>query len=91
MDSETFWLNTTNIVLGLVTLVCLVMVGRVAFQEIMVRIKNHATATVHDDHALFVSELGLTMADGGEKIGAKKDSHQSLSTDNESNIIRSEN
>lgn len=67
---EVFWLNVTNIVLGLATLICLLVIGYAALREIRecVRVKASGIAKV-DDHAFVVSGLGITMADGGEKIG----------------------
>lgn len=68
--NEVFWLNVTNLVLGLVTLACVLVIAYVAFKEI----REHARAKVSvpagaDDHAFVVSGLGVTMADGGKKIG----------------------
>jgi hypothetical protein len=36
-------------------------------QEILVRVRKHKAAEV-DDHSILVTDLGLTMADGGERI-----------------------
>ena len=64
---DTFWLNFTNIALGLVTLACvLVVVGGVA-RELMHRFERRARAA-EDDHAFATPGLGVTMADGGERI-----------------------
>jgi len=71
-DPETFWLNATNIGLGLVTLIAFVSVAVVAFREIAQRVRSRATVPVAgDDHAFMHPELGLTMADGGERIDKK--------------------
>ena len=87
-DPETLWLNVTNIGLGLVTLVCLTFVAQGLYKEVVARIRKRATVPVeHDDHAFVVPELGLTMADGGERIDGAK-GH--LAKD-ERNIFRSEN
>jgi uncharacterized membrane protein YcjF (UPF0283 family) len=68
-DPETFWLNTTNIALGAVTLICIVAVVSVVFREVLQRVRSRVRATVHaDDHAFAHPELGLTMADGGERL-----------------------
>ena len=64
-DPNTFWLNITDIVLGLVTLACVLIVGTAIAREVLARVANRARA---DSHALAVPELGLTMADGGEPI-----------------------
>jgi hypothetical protein len=66
-DPNTFWLNVTNIALGVVTLICCVVVGYGVVQEILVRVRKHKANEV-DDHAILVNGLGLTMADGGERI-----------------------
>jgi hypothetical protein len=64
---DTFWLNFTNIALGLVTLVCvLVVVGGVA-RELLHRYERRALAR-DDDHAFATPGLGVTMADGGERV-----------------------
>jgi len=68
-DPQTFWLNVTNIGLGFVTLVCCVIVGRTLVGEIGARLKAHAQNSHEaDDHVFLHPELGLTMADGGEKL-----------------------
>jgi hypothetical protein len=66
-DPNTFWLNVTNISLGLVTLICLAVVGYSVVQEVLVRYRNRKTIEA-DDHAFLATDLGLTMADGGERI-----------------------
>jgi hypothetical protein len=66
-DPQTLWLNLTNIGLGLVTVICLAIAGRVFFKELMDRMREASAKTV-DDHAFHHAELGLTMADGGEKL-----------------------
>ena len=66
-DPEIFWLNITNLSLGVITLICVLVVGVVVFQEIAARVTKRAAVSVHiDDHAYLIPELGLTMADGGE-------------------------
>jgi hypothetical protein len=71
-DPNTFWLNVTNIGLGLITLVCVTVVGYGIVQEVLVRFRKSQLSRVHeDDHAFVVSDLGITMADGGEHIGRK--------------------
>jgi hypothetical protein len=68
-DPKTFWLNVTNIALGVITGVCILVLGKSLFQEIVarVRVDKRATAKV-DDYSYMVPELGLTMADGGERV-----------------------
>ena len=76
-DPETFWLNATNIGLGIVTLIAFVTVAVVAFREIAQRVRSRATVPVAgDDHAFMHAELGLTMADGGERLDKKPESEK---------------
>lgn len=66
---QVFWLNVTNLVLGLVTLACVLVIGYAAFKEVRDRARAKAAASVKvDDHAFVVNGLGVTMADGGEKF-----------------------
>lgn len=87
-DPETLWLNVTNIGLGIVTLVCLALVAHGLYKEVTARLRKRATVPVeHDDHAFAIPGLGLTMADGGERLDGAK-SAQNIE---ERNIFRSEN
>jgi hypothetical protein len=86
-DPKTLWLNVTNIALGLVTLICILAAGTALFHEVTIRMRKRALVPAHDDHALFHPDLGLTMADGGEKLD---DSPQRKDGDT-SNVFRSEN
>lgn len=63
---QVFWLNVTNIVLGLVTLACVLVIGFAALREIRQRAKAKERVEV-DDHSFVVNGLGVTMADGGKK------------------------
>ncbi len=66
---STFWVNLTNIALGLATIICLAIVFYAAGKEIFNRLKKTSKAkTQEDPHVLDVPELGLTMTDGGEKL-----------------------
>ena len=67
-DPNTFWLNITDIALGVVTLACVAYVAQAAFREILVRLAQRVTAAHRDSHALALPELGMTMADGGEPV-----------------------
>jgi len=70
-DPRTVWLNATNVILGLVTLACLVLLGRALIGEW--RLRRERKNRVSDSaHVYAVEGLGLTMADGGEKIPADK-------------------
>ena len=86
-DPKALWLNITNIALGLVTLICILVAGTALFQEISVRMRKRVAVPMEDDHALFHPDLGLTMADGGEKM----DTSPRRDQDDSSNIFRSEN
>jgi len=73
IDPNTFWLNVTNIALGTVTLVCCIVVGYGVVQEIRKRVREYKIKHVKtDDHRLFLTNLGITMADGGERIDKKQ-------------------
>jgi len=84
-DPSTYWLTVTNIALGVVTLVCCLAVGFGILQEVAARRKKRAAASqldrevsdlvasFTDGHAFHTPELGLTMADGGEQLGEKKE------------------
>ncbi len=67
---DTFWLNFTNIALGLVTLACVLAIVAGVVHELAGRRRRHAVAA--DDHAFVTPELGLTMADGGKRIDRTK-------------------
>jgi len=91
-DPNTFWLNVTNIALGVITLICCVAVGRSLYQEIVVRLKKRLPVSA-DDHAFSVPGLGITMADGGERLDKntkKRDNNVPVQED-EPHIFRSEN
>ena len=64
---DTFWLNFTNIALGLVTLLCVLVIAGGVVRELLVR-WEHRSAVAGDDHAFATPRLGVTMADGGERI-----------------------
>ena len=76
-DPNTFWLNITDIALGIVTLASLAFVAQAAFREVYARLANRVSVRLHEDsHAFTLPELGLTMADGGEPINTpKNDKH----------------
>lgn len=71
-NPETMWLNTTNLVLGAVTLVCVLAFAGVLVKELLQRARKHAASPAFDDHAFVYPDLGITMADGGEKIDEMK-------------------
>jgi hypothetical protein len=68
-DPQTFWVNTTNIVLGLVTLCCAAPIGSVVINELLERwVGRVLGSTAADGHTIAVRGLGVTMADGGEPV-----------------------
>jgi hypothetical protein len=78
--SETYWLSATNSALGVVVLICVFVVAGAVMREIAVRMHRRAKLSNEldrdmrhlveefDDHAFLDPELGITLADGGEKI-----------------------
>lgn len=83
-DPSTYWLTVTNAVLGLVVLVCCVAVGIGIVQELAARRRRAAAmskldrevsdlVSAFDGHAFQVPGLGVTMADGGEKLDEKSE------------------
>ncbi len=81
-DPSTYWLTVTNVVLGLVTLICCGAIALGVLQELAAKRRKRAAmskldrevadlVTAYDGHAFNVPSLGLTMADGGEELGEK--------------------
>ena len=70
-DPKTLWLNVMNIALGLVTLICILLIGKAAWADIRSR-AGKVVDTAVDSHAYTVEGLGLTMADGGERLDQDK-------------------
>jgi len=68
---DTFWLNFTNIALGLVTVLCVLVVAGGVVRELLHRRAQRALAGA-DDHAFATPALGVTMADGGERIDERQ-------------------
>jgi len=91
-DPNTLWLNVTNIVLGIVTLICCVAVGWGVYQDVRARIKKRVPVRI-DDHVFVIPGLGVTMADGGERLdkSVSKRKNNSKPSSDEENIFRSEN
>ena len=66
-DPKTYWLNLTNIGLGLVTLACVVIAAKALFRDILDRLFVRAEART-DARLFVVPGLGTTLADGGEPL-----------------------
>lgn len=76
-DDWVFWLNLTNIALGLVVVLAVLVTAYGLVWEVVSRLKKHRSVTSLDEelkamvqgefaHGLPVQGLGMTMADGGE-------------------------
>ncbi len=71
--TQTFWLNVTNIALGVICLTCIVLVSGAVVREVLKRAKARGSVMPElDSHTLAVPGLGTTMADGGEPVDEKK-------------------
>jgi hypothetical protein len=69
---DTFWLDFTNIALGLTTLACVLAIAAGVARELLLRWERRAAAH-GDDHVFDSPELGVMMADGGERIDGKRE------------------
>ena len=83
-DPSTYWLNITNIALGVMVLVCCIAVACGVVQELAAKRKKSSAMSKldrevsdlvasYDGHAFHVPGLGLTMADGGEEQRKKEE------------------
>ena len=88
-ENWTFWLNMTNFALGMITVLALIVVFAAVSWDLLVRqvhtarnrtgldlnaLDGELRAMLQGSHSMFEPELGLTMADGGEKIEPSKSS-----------------
>ena len=71
---ELLQLNIVNAALGVATLICIFAVAWGVWAEVAVWLRARAAAA--DRHAFRVSELGLTMADGGEHVKDEEAEHE---------------
>jgi hypothetical protein len=72
-DPKTLWLTITNIVLGVLTLLCFVVVLWGATTASLARLrKRWGFGLEPDDHLFVAPGLGMTMADGGKKLNGNK-------------------
>ena len=70
-SSEILWLNLTNAGLGLATLAGIAALAWAVLRDLREKAKSRVAVHDLDPHAAFLPELGLTMADGGEKLEEK--------------------
>jgi hypothetical protein len=68
-DGDAFWLNFTNIALGLITLFGVIVVAAGVVRELGHRLVHGKRLA--DDHSFETPGLGVTMADGGERVERK--------------------
>ena len=66
-DPQTFWLNLTNTGLGLIVVACVLQMGYALVREVAHRRAQRRASTL-GDHAVWVSDLGWTVADGGRTV-----------------------
>ena len=66
--NDATWLTITNLSLGAVVLIAAVVVGYVFAGELYAKLHKKLVMHRGSAHELYVPDLGLTMADGGEKI-----------------------
>lgn len=84
-ENWTMWLNITNLALGVVTLIALLVVFFAVGWDLLVRKVGKAPAVnlnnidadlkvlLHSgSHSFSIPDLGLTMADGGERVSTPK-------------------
>ena len=72
-DPQAFWLNITNIALGVICLTCVVLVAGAVVREVMKRARQRGSVLSGiDAHTMTLPELGTTMADGGVPVEKSK-------------------
>lgn len=71
---DAMWLTVTNISLGIVVLVACIVVGNVFARELYIKFHIKPKITPHE---MFVDDLGMLYADGGEEMKTEelKDYH----------------
>jgi hypothetical protein len=82
-ENWTFWLNMTNFALGIITVLAMLVVFGAVGWDLLVRkvdtarergkldlttLDGELRAMLQGSHSLYEPGLGLTMADGGERI-----------------------
>lgn len=69
-EAEVLELNIVNAALGIAVLICILAVVWGVVSEVAARLRARVSALA-DSHAFALPEVGLTMADGGEKVDGK--------------------
>lgn len=76
-DDWVFWLNITNIALGVIVVMAVLMVAFAVVSELVSRRRKSLTVANHDaelaamlQYGRSVPGLGVTMADGGDPLKA---------------------
>jgi len=73
LSELTFGVDITNLILGLVSLCCVALLASVVVNELIERwVGQLVEKTARDPHVIGVRDLGLTMADGGERVDDDK-------------------
>ncbi len=82
--NDSYWLSATNLALGAIVLISAVVVAAAVAREVTARLYRRAKISAEldrdmrslsagfDDHAFLDPDLGITMADGGERIERKE-------------------
>lgn len=70
---KTFWLTLTNITLGLAVLLSLLALFTTLIRDMLRRLKTNRSAKYQrEDYLHEQYQLGIRMADGGERLDRKK-------------------
>ena len=80
MTPETLW-TLTNQCIAAVVVVSGFIVARDIVKHLQLQFQPKTERVRFDDHSFFVPELGLTMADGGERTDEAETADQASSTD----------
>ena len=70
-EQEMLLLNLANGALGVATVIPVLMIAWATFSELAERVRARRAVTA-DAHAFSIAGLGVTMADGGEKVDGKE-------------------
>lgn len=76
-NSEVFWLNVTNVALGVICLVCILALGWGVARDLAARWRHAPVRRSAETHVFDDALLGMTMADGGQPRRRKVDRNAS--------------